>query len=261
VVRVVVVEGADLYQIANVVESRGLCSSARILAAAKDAPWLAELGLPTPSLEGYLAPASYDFFRDTEPHEILKAMVLRRRKDLVAFAEYAPPPPLRSVHEAVILASLVEREVRLAAEGPLVARVFLNRLLDLGGETRGRLQSDPTAVYGCLAIEPSPDGCQGVTRAAAARRVTPAMLRSQSNPYNTYRHGGLPPGPIANPGKAALEAVFRPAAGNQLYFVADGRGGHVFSDSYEEHRRVVEGSGGGDAQGSGAAHFGQPATP
>jgi UPF0755 protein len=247
VVRVVVVEGADLFQVAGLVGEKEVCTFEAFVEAATDAPWLAELGVPAPSAEGYLAPASYDFFRDTPARQVVEKMVSRRRRDLQGLTELALPAPLVSAHEALTLASLVEREAHLASERPLIARAFLNRLLDGQGETRGRLQSDPSAVYGCLVVEPPPEGCAQTTRTNPARRVTPAMLRARDNPYNTYRRSGLPPGPISNPGVLALGAVLHPAEGNQLYFVADGHGGHVFSSSYEEHRRLVERTSNGTA--------------
>jgi UPF0755 protein len=95
------------------------------------------------------------------------------------------------------------------------------------------LQSDPTASYGCLVQQPMPDSC-------SPGRPTPAMLRDASNPYNTYRHPGLPPGPISSPGEAAIRAVLTPAATDYLYFVAQGGGRHRFSRTFSEHRGAIE---------------------
>ena len=107
-----------------------------------------------------------------------------------------------TVHQILTLASIVEKETARAEERPLIARVFLNRLRDPEGPTRGRLESDPTALYGCLASNPAPASCS-----EGGGRVTPALLRDATNPYNTYRHAGLPPGPIANPGEAAVRCL------------------------------------------------------
>lgn len=133
----------------------------------------------------------------------------------------APDLPIRSPEEAVILASIVEKETGVAAERPLVASVFINRL------NRGmRLQSDPTVAYGIA-------GGEGLDRP-----LTRSDLRSRT-PYNTYVIDRLPPGPIANPGAASIAAVLQPAETDFYYFVADGTGGHAFSKTLAEHNRNV----------------------
>ena len=131
--------------------------------------------------------------------------------------------PLRSPYELVTLASIVEKETGKADERPRVASVFVNRL-----RNRMRLQSDPTIVYGLA-------GGKG----SLGRAITRAELEKPT-PYNTYLIDGLPPGPIANPGRAALEAVANPSRTQDLYFVADGTGGHVFSETLDQHSRNVQ---------------------
>ena len=124
-----------------------------------------------------------------------------------------------SMHEVVVLASLIEKETGAPEERPLIAAVFLNRL------GRGmRLETDPAVIYGIAGFDGN------------LRRV---HLQDESNPYNTYQHAGLPPGPIANPGAAALRAVVEPAGEDYLYFVARKDGTHQFSRTYGEHVRAV----------------------
>lgn len=173
--------------------------------------------------EGMLLPETWHLSRDDARDEVLARMERAMRQLLDQLWEArAPNLPLKSPFEALVLASIVERETAVAAERPQVAAVFLNRLR-LGM----RLQSDPTVIYGLS------DGL-GVL----ARPLSKADLAS-GHPWNTYVIAGLPPTPIANPGRASLEAVLHPAASDALYFVADGTGGHVFARTLDEHNRNV----------------------
>jgi UPF0755 protein len=138
-----------------------------------------------------------------------------------------------SVHDVIVLASIVEKEAAKVDEKPLIASVFLNRLADPTFRPLRMLQSDPTASYGCLVQDPPPSSC-------SPGRPTPAMLRDSSNVYNTYRRAGLPPGPISSPGEAALRAVLLPAQTDYLYFVTQGGGRHRFSRTFGEHRTAIE---------------------
>jgi UPF0755 protein len=175
--------------------------------------------------EGALLPETYQFSRGDTRQSVLDRM--RRDHDRVVaeiWARRAPGLPLNSPEELVILASIVEKETGIADERSRVAAVFINRL------NRGmRLESDPTILYGLFGGAGPPPG--HVLRQSELDRQTQ---------YNTYQIDGLPPGPIANPGVAALEAVANPSQTNDLFFVADGTGGHVFAQTYEEHLRNVE---------------------
>ena len=173
--------------------------------------------------EGAVLPQTYDYELGTSRTALLDRMQAAMRRSLAAsWAARDPSLPLGTPSQMLALASIVERETGLPAERPLVAEVFVNRL-----RQGMRLQSDPTVAYGV-------DGGLG----SLPRPLTRSDLL-QPNPYNTYVIAGLPPGPIAAPGLAALQAVAHPAEGGLLYFVATGTGGHAFSASLAEHLRNV----------------------
>ena len=178
------------------------------------------IGAPGVHPEGRFLPETYRFTRGTTDLEVLQR-AYRQMSELLAqtWAGRAPDLPLASPDEALVLASIVEKEAAEPLERPRVAGVLVRRL------ARGmRLQADPTVIYGL------------------GERFDGDLRRQDlltDTPYNTYTRRGLPPTPIALPGRAALFAVVRPEAGNALYFVARGDGTHQFSDSLEEHRRAV----------------------
>jgi len=174
--------------------------------------------------EGSLAADTQRFTRGTPRQQIIDKM-LADQTELVTtlWAGRTPDLPLADINEFVTLASIVEKETGVAAERPRVAAVFVNRL------NKGmRLQSDPTIIYGLFGGKGKP----------ADRPIYQSDIK-KATPYNTYVIDGLPPTPIANPGRAALEAVANPAKTNDLYFVADGTGGHVFAETLEDHNKNV----------------------
>lgn len=239
--RVTIPEGWHRKRIAERLEKAEICRAEAFLRATEDAELLARLEITGTSAEGYLFPATYELAHDTPAPEVVTRMVAEGKKRLKALLARHPGAldRLRRTHgfgerELLILASIVEKETSHASERPLIASVYLNRLAQPSGETRGRLQSDPTAAYGCEYEPERAPSCANFDG-----RVRPEMLRDAENRYNTYRHPHLPPGPIASPGIAALEAVLTAETSDYLYFVADGSGRHTFSRSFDEHKLAV----------------------
>ena len=210
-------------------------SSRQVIALLGEAPGLEGEVVAFPA-EGALLPATYNYSWGDGRNEMVRRMSGAMGAVLdELWASRDAGLPLVSPRDAVILASIVEKETALAFERPRVAAVFLNRL-----RAGMKLQADPTVAYAVWGGIPPP------------RTLGAADLQINS-PYNTYVYEGLPPGPIANPGRASLEAVLRPARCEDLFFVADGSGGHSFSRTLEEHnrnvarwRRLNDGAGGGD---------------
>jgi UPF0755 protein len=180
--------------------------------------------LPPPPPEGMLATDTIRFTRGQTRQEAVNQLVQHQKKLIDdIWARRSPDLPITSVQDFVTLASIVEKETGIADERSRVAAVFLNRL-----RKHMRLQSDPTVIYGLFGSKGKP----------ADRPIYQSDL-DKPTPYNTYLVNGLPPTPIANPGRAALEAVANPSKTDDLYFVADGTGGHVFASTLEEHNQNV----------------------
>ena len=177
----------------------------------------------TPPVEGAILPDTYVFKRGMTRQKLIDDMEAAQAKVLDdLWAKRDPNIPLKTKEEAVVLASIVEKETGKADERPVIASVFINRLIK-----NMRLQSDPTIIYGITGGKGKLD-----------RALTKADITTPT-PYNTYTINGLPPGPIANPGREALAAVMNPPPTTYLYFVADGSGGHAFASTLEEHNKNV----------------------
>jgi UPF0755 protein len=173
--------------------------------------------------EGSLLPESYRFSRGTPRDQVVQRMQRDQRRVVQeSWERRVPDLPLKTPEQLVILASIIEKETSKAEERTRVAAVFINRL-----KQRKRLESDPTIVYGLVGGK-GPLG-HPITK---SEKETPT-------PYNTYMIDGLPPGPIANPGRASIEAAANPARTKEMFFVADGTGGHVFAETYDQHLRNV----------------------
>ncbi len=224
-------EGFNIFDIAPAVEAAGLGSREAFLAAEEhDTDLIADLDPHATSLEGYLFPDTYRFARHTTPEAMLSAMVRRFRQKTASLAATTTADAQGSVTtrlsgldaRTVILASLIEKEVREDSERPLVAGVFMNRLA-----AGMPLATDPTVIYAAL--------LEGRYRGT----IYASDLQSPSA-YNTYRHTGLPPGPICNPGMAALRAAVHPANTPYLYFVSDANGHTQFSTDLKQHTAQVQ---------------------
>lgn len=212
-------EGFNLSQIAERLAQAGLVDREAFEAVARDPATAARLGVEGTSLEGYLYPETYRLPKGLGAFELARVLV---DQFLAVWSEIEPLARARnlSMREVVTLASIVEKETGAPGERPLIASVFLNRL------ARGmRLETDPTVIYGIQDF----DG-----------NLRRRDLENPNNPYNTYLIRGLPPGPIACPGRAALFAVVQPADSDYLYFVSRNDGTHVFSKSYREHAAQVD---------------------
>jgi UPF0755 protein len=236
----VVPPGKNLLEVAEILAAAGVAGRDELAAKASDPAFAAELGLPGNTLEGYLFPDTYRLRPHSTPARALIPLVRRHRQvwsELRATHAKAALELKKTLgfedHNVVVLASIVEKETGRPEERPRIAQVFINRLR-MPQFAPKLLQTDPTIIYGCtVAIQKS---------AACLKwdgRIHRIHLDDRDNPYNTYTHEGLPPGPISNPGRAALEAVLAPDRTPFLYFVARNDGTHQFSRTVAEHNAAV----------------------
>ncbi len=211
-------EGFSRAEIAQRLKESDFPGAATFLSLTTDAEFIRSLGIEAASLEGYLFPETYTYDAHTSSQQLIKAMVAQGQAELTpALLTQAKQHNLNR-HQLLTLASIIQKEAGNNSEMPLISAVFHNRL------RRGiALQADPPVIYGIKDF----DG-----------NLTRRHLR-EVTPYNTYRVAGLPPGPIASPGRAALQAAANPVAVNYLYFVARGDGSHKFSNTLREHNAAV----------------------
>lgn len=222
-ISVTVPEGWAAEQVFRQLAEAGLGSREKYARLWSDASQVKEWAGNAVSLEGYLFPDTYNFPAGYAEEQVLDAMVQRFRRVALPLLRSAKPPRGLSVHEMVTLASLVEKETGRASDRPLIASVFYNRL----GEGM-KLQCDPTVIY-----------AEWLEKGAWDPKIHASDLRRDSS-YNTYQSPGLPPGPICNPGIAAIRAVCNPPKSDYLYFVSDNLGGSVFSKDLSAHNRAVQ---------------------
>jgi UPF0755 protein len=215
---VVIPEGYDLRDITPLLVRTLRVPEDSVRAAVTDSAWRAQLDVPAPTLEGYLFPATYTFPEGTSAREAVAAMVARFEAAWRPEWDQALTDRALSRHEVMTMAAIVEKEARKAEERPVIAAVYWNRL-----RQGMRLQADPTVQY------------------ALPRHVGRVLYRDLTvdSRYNTYRYDGLPPGPIASPGAAAIAAALAPANVPYLFFVARPDGGHEFRTTFREHQQAI----------------------
>ncbi|MFZ6180112.1 endolytic transglycosylase MltG [Nannocystis pusilla] len=239
--RVTIPEGRNILEVADILAVAGYGDASVILATMRDPALLKELGIEGESVEGYLYPDTYKFPTAATPDQVIRRMVEQHRKvfDNLKRSHREALEELKKTlgwgdREIVIMASLVEKETAAKHERPLIAGVFLNRLRFSSFQPK-RLETDPTIIYGCTAAVKKSAACEKFEG-----RIRRIHLRDPDNPYNTYTHEGLPPGPITNAGKAAFEAVLAPKKSRFLYFVSRNDKTHQFSKTIAEHEAAVE---------------------
>jgi len=239
--RVTIPEGKNMVQVAEILSKAGAGKPEALIEAMHDKDLLREFGIPFENIEGYLFPETYRFRKGTPPKQILRTMVRQyrkvwstlKKKNLKQFRGIKARLGFDS-DKILIMASLVEKETGVKRERPLIAGVFMNRL-EFKDFKPKYLQTDPTIIYGCTVPAVKSTACKSF-----AGRIRRIHLRDKDNPYNTYTHTGLTPGPICSPGRAALNAVLNPTKSKYLYFVAKTPGGeHYFSKTVKEHEAAV----------------------
>ena len=218
---VTVPEGYTMYDIADAVEEAGIGSSEDFLKEAhSETALIADFAPKAVSLEGYLFPDTYQFNRTQSMKDVVETMVRRFRKEATAL-NMPESAPDSNVQKLVTMASIIEKETGASGERGLVASVYYNRL-----DKKIALDADPSVIYAHLL---------NGTYSGALHHSDMSI----NSPYNTYRFAGLPPGPIGNPGRLALEAAMHPATSDFYYFVSDGKGHHRFAKSLHEHNQNV----------------------
>lgn len=216
--RLTVPEGLNMEEVALLAQQAGLCSKQQFLALCNELEWIDQFKIPGMTLEGYLFPDTYFFSKQTDCETLIKNMISTFNKTFNEKWKTRAKEMGLSVHEIVILASMIEKETGNEQERPIISSVFHNRL-----KLHMRLESDPTVIYGV-------SDYYGRIRYKHLKRVTP---------YNTYQIDGLPAGPIANPGAQSLKAALYPAQTDYLYFVSKNDTTHQFSTNLEDHNIAV----------------------
>ncbi|MDX2091487.1 MAG: endolytic transglycosylase MltG [Kofleriaceae bacterium] len=256
-VRVTLPEGKTMLEFFELIEKAQIAKAKDLEALARDKAFLGKFAISADTVEGYLFPDTYLFRINEKPSVVLTRLITRHQEVWNELAAKHPKDTAKlkeltgwSDRDILTMASIVEKEAVVQRERPIIARVFINRLTSKSFKPK-KLQTDPTIRYGCMvplqksaaciawhepclkANPPKPMGCDRLHR---------AQLDDQDNPYNSYAHEGLPPGPISNPGRASIEATLSPDDNDYFFFVAKAKGAseHAFAKSVDEHERNVK---------------------
>jgi UPF0755 protein len=254
-IRVTIPEGKHMLEVFALIEAASIAKASELESIARDKQFLAHHAITGDTVDGYLFPDTYQFRANEKPRVVLERMITRHQEvwnELVAKHARATgklKDKLRWTDRDILtMASIVEKEAVNPAEQSRIAQVFINRLIFTSFKPK-LLQTDPTIRYGCLVPVQKSQACVAWIQPCLDKGLPPgcdrlyrAQLDDRDNPYNTYRHEGLPPGPIGNPGRGAIEATLTPDGSDYLYFVAKGKGArdHVFSKTLAEHERAVD---------------------
>lgn len=227
-IRVTIPEGFNIFKIAARLEKKGICRASSFLYLARNPGYASRaVGWDTPSVEGYLYPDTYRFHKNASADKVIRRMIKRFKqlfsaqfKSRMATLNTSANHITWNIHKITTLASIIEKETGQKRERPMISSVFHNRI-----RKKWKLQTDPTVIYGLL-----PNFNGNITK------------KDLNNPhrYNTYQHKGLPPGPIASPGVAALRAALWPTKSRNMFFVSKNDGSHIFSRTLREHRKWVD---------------------
>lgn len=236
-------EGKHMLEYFALIGAAGIADAGELERLARDPEFLKAHGIEGDTIEGYLFPETYNFVVPTKPAKVLERLLGQHRavwNKLVAEHQKSYQK-LRdklkwSDRDILVMASIVEKEAVRADEQARIAQVFINRLT-FSSFSPKRLETDPTIRYGCQVPVRKSAACQAWD---VTDRLHRAQLDDKDNPYNTYQHEGLPPGPIANPGMGAIRAVLEPDGSDYLFFVAKDDRSHTFSKTLREHQRAVD---------------------
>jgi UPF0755 protein len=242
-VSITIPEGLHMLEIFALFDEKGIADAPDLEALARDPEFLEQVGIEGENVDGYLFPETYRFRVPTAPRAVLERMIRQHRTVWGKIRRDNKKQIARlkkklgwSDRDIVIMASIVEKEAVVDSERPRIAQVFINRLTSPSFKPH-KLDTDPTIRYGCMVpLEKSP-GCKIWDPTQRLRR---AQLDDKDNPYNTYQHEGLPPGPICNPGRRSLEATVDPDGSKYFFFVSRNDGTHVFARTRAEHERNVD---------------------
>jgi UPF0755 protein len=243
VTKVTLPEGKNMLEFFALLEAAKVAKAAELEPLARDRDFLGRHGITGETIEGYLFPDTYEFRVNERPAVVLQRLITHHQEiwnELLAkHARDAAKVKEKlgwTDRELLIMASIVEKEAVDPVERPRIAQVFINRLSSPSFQPK-RLETDPTIRYGCMVPVQKSAACKQWDRRDRLHR---AQLDDKDNPYNTYQHEGLPPGPIANPGKGSIQAVLAPDGSDYYYFVAKDARNHAFAKTLDEHKRNVE---------------------